>query len=51
VNGVAAWADMHGNSYDYDVIFNEYRQDLAVSGRDSAGNIVTAIYWTTNISP
>ena len=52
VRGVAAWADMHGNSNEYIVgASNEYRQDLAVAGRDSAGNIVTAVYRAINNSP
>lgn len=45
IDGVAAWADMHGNSDDYLVTSAEHRQDVAVAGRDAAGNLVTAIYW------
>ena len=50
IDGVAAWADMHGNSDHYLVTSAEHRQDVAVAGRDAAGNLVTAIYWAKNDS-
>ena len=41
---------MQGNSDDYLVTSAEHRQDVAVAGRDAAGNLVTAIYWAKNDS-
>gem|GEM_PF-4828166 len=48
INGVAAWGDVHGNSAAYFAAFEEYRQDIAVAGRDSTGTVVTKIFRATN---
>lgn len=50
INGVAAWGDLHGNAGNYVSAHEEYRQDIAVAGRNAAGDVVTAVYRAISVS-